>query len=50
MAGFYAVIIVVGCGRTGQALVADGWLLVVEGHGAIPCTLPSGFDEKIKST
>ena len=34
-AGFYAMIIIVECGRAGQILVVDGWMLAVGGRGVI---------------
>ena len=48
MSGFHAIIMIVGCGRVWQIVVADIWTLVMNvGRGGIPNTLDGGVVVKV---
>ena len=45
VAGFYAMIIIVGCGYAGQILVLDGWTLTMGGQAVICAHKPTVLSE-----
>ena len=45
MAGFYDMIIIVGCGRSRQVMVFDGWTLTMGGQEIICARKQTVFSE-----